>query len=88
MLDGKLFDTYPKLYEYLENVENLPGLKEYLEDPSCPEKTRQFNNKHSVINNQFYISKEDLSKFRSFNESEGARGGNTHAFTALMGRKI
>ena len=29
----------------------LPGLKEYLEDPNCLEKSRTFNNKCAKINN-------------------------------------
>ena len=34
------------------NVAQLPGLKEYLEDPNCIDKVRPFNNKQAPINTQ------------------------------------
>eukprot|EP00639_Heterosigma_akashiwo_P004801 CAMPEP_0194568268 /NCGR_PEP_ID=MMETSP0292-20121207/6466_1 /TAXON_ID=39354 /ORGANISM="Heterosigma akashiwo, Strain CCMP2393" /LENGTH=237 /DNA_ID=CAMNT_0039418313 /DNA_START=106 /DNA_END=819 /DNA_ORIENTATION=- len=43
--------TYASLETYRQNVANLPGLKEYLEQPDCPEKSRTFNNKIAKINN-------------------------------------
>ena len=50
--DGDLFKDFPSLETYHQNVVNLPGLLEYLDDPNCPEKTRYFNNKHAKINNE------------------------------------
>ena len=41
---------YPTLAAYNANVKSLPGLKEYWEDPNCPEKSRTFNNKSAGIN--------------------------------------
>jgi len=52
LVDGNLFKRFPTLKTYDENVRNLPGLKAYLEDPNCIEKTRTFNNKHAIINNK------------------------------------
>ena len=46
-----LYTAHPTLKTYHDNVSNLPGLKEYLEDPDCREKHRTFNNKSAKINN-------------------------------------
>ena len=51
LYDGNLFLLFPILSTYHSNVKNLPLLKEYLLHPNCPEKTRQFNNKHAKLNN-------------------------------------
>ena len=36
------YEEYPALKRYRENVANLPGLKEYLNDPNCIERTLPF----------------------------------------------
>ena len=51
--NGELFDTYTNFAQYHKNVRNLEGLKEYLDDPNCRERTYQFNNKMAKINNDF-----------------------------------
>jgi len=40
IMEGKLYELYPTLEGYHKRMTDLPGLKEYLEDPDCPEKTR------------------------------------------------
>ena len=47
-----LFDLYPKLKQYMANVANLSGVKEYLANPDNITKTMTFNNKMASINNQ------------------------------------
>ena len=39
------------MQKYDEEMPNLPGLKEYLEDPKCIDRNVPFNNKHAKLNN-------------------------------------
>lgn len=48
--DGKILNEYPVLKVYDQTMKNLPKMKEYLEDPNCPEMWLNFNNKHAKIN--------------------------------------
>ena len=52
LTEGQVLKDYPSLEKYQKSVSSLPGLKEYLEDPQCLEKSRLINNKHAVINNK------------------------------------
>jgi len=45
---GKLFETYPKLKDFHENMKNLPGLKEFLE--TCEDKDLTFNASMAKLN--------------------------------------
>lgn len=41
LTEGKIYEEYPKLKQYHDNMKNLPGLKEYLE--TCEEREMMFN---------------------------------------------
>jgi len=46
----ELFEKYPSLKAYHETIRNLPGLKEYLDNPESIDNNRIFNNKSAKLN--------------------------------------
>ena len=46
---GKCFDNYPVLKPYSQRIQNLDGLKQYLEDPECIDRKYPFHNKYAVV---------------------------------------
>ena len=48
--EGKVFNDYPALRMYYDEMSNLPKLKEHLLDPKAPEKKLQFNGKTAKLN--------------------------------------
>jgi glutathione S-transferase len=65
-----LFEDYPKLRQYMDNVASLPGLKEYLATPDNITKTLTFNNKFASINNN---TEYKLTYFKLYARGEPSR---------------
>ena len=49
-----VYEDHPTLKGLHDRIAALAGVKEYLADPNCVEKTYSFNNKHAKINNVDY----------------------------------
>ena len=50
LTQGKVFDDFPKLAQYHQNVASLPKLKEYLASSANRDAKYDFNNKMAKIN--------------------------------------
>lgn len=71
-----LFKVFPRIETYWNAVRNLPGLKEYLDDPNCIDYQRQFNNTVAKINNNVHYT---LHYFPLYAKGEPFRMMFTHA---------
>ena len=50
--EGKIFNDYPALKMYYDEMCNLPNLKEHLQNPKAPEKKLLFNGKSKLNGTQ------------------------------------
>ena len=71
-----LFKEFPKAESFWNAMRNLPGLKEYLDDPNCIDKHRPFNNTVAKINNNVHLT---LHYFPLFAKGEPYRLMLSHA---------